>query len=307
MPDRCWDDQVLDAAVDAVQEGYRKAGLAVLRECRDYHETRTQRVRALGAAAVGQTAELRGMIARGLPQPDAADALLWLGAALMAEAARSQGEDPARSAATLREARDPLIAAAKLAPADATPWVELQRYARSTRLDAVQRDRAWLEATKRCPTSYPAHWARLQDLTEEWGGSHAEMFTFAREAVRTAPLGSPLTSLLPLAHAEFLLREGDRFLERGGTLAYIRFHTGYFRHHLRAELVAADDKWSARPRRRPYDKVAHNLFGWALLEAGEHRRARRHLVEVGNRPSAVPWDYGGDHAYARALVRVGLS
>jgi len=313
--DRCWDDMALDAGVDAVRDGHRKAGQALLRECRDYHELRTQRVRALAEAAIGQSTEIRAMIAEGLPPGEAADALLWLGATLITEAWEIRGDGWAHTirddrlrlfTARLREARDPLMAAAKLAPADATPWVELQRYARGMQLDPAQRDLVWLEATKRCPTSYPAHCARLQTLALKWGGSHEEMFEFARDTVAKAPPGSPLAAMLPLAHAEYLLKEGDRFIEEGSTWAYVRLHARHFRGPFRDEVLAAESKWGQSNRVRAYDKEAHNLFGWAMLEAGEHERARKHLAFVGNRPSALPWSYGGENAFARALVRLGL-
>ncbi|WP_424189207.1 hypothetical protein ACOBQX_12205 [Actinokineospora sp. G85] len=301
--DRCWDDMALDAGVDAVRDGHLKAAQALLRECRDYHELRTQRVRALADAAVGQSMEIRSMIARGLGQPDAADALLLLGSTLLAEAGEISGNDRL-AAGRLREARDPLLAAAKLAPVDATPWVELQRCARAMRLNG---DRVWHEAIKRCPTSYPAHSTRLQSLTAASGGSHEAMFEFARDTADKAPVGSPLTAMVPLAHAEYLMQEGDRFLTDGSTWAYVRLHTRYFRGPLREELRRADEKWSGGTARvRAYDKEAHNLFGWAMLEAGDHARARAHLAFVGNRPSALPWSYGGEHAFARALIRLGL-
>ncbi|WP_091455347.1 hypothetical protein [Actinokineospora iranica] len=313
--DRCWDDVALDAGVDAVREGHRKAALALLGECRDDHELRAQRVRALAVAAVGQSTEIKGLVTEDLSPADGADILLWLGCTLVAEAweirgggwARTVGDDRFRLFfARLREARDPLMAAARLAPGDPTPWVELQRYARGMRLDRTQRDLVWVEAIQRGATSYPAHAARLQNLTLKWGGSHEDMFSFARDTVAKAAPGSPLVAMLPIAHAEYLLKEGDRFIAEGSTWSYVRLNVRYFVPELRAELVAAEEKWRAVEPSGPFAKEAHNLFGWAMVEAGEPDRARWHLARVGNRPSSLPWDYAGENAFAVARVRLGL-
>ncbi|WP_026426015.1 hypothetical protein [Actinokineospora inagensis] len=311
--DRCWDDIALDMGVDAVADGHRKAALALLRECRDDHETRTLRVRALATAAIGQSTEIRELLTEDeLDRADAADVLLWLGSTLIAEAweirggwAPTVGEERLKLfSSRLREARDPLMAAARLAPEDATPWVELQRYARGMRLERPQRDFVWLEAMQRCPTSYPAHAGRLQSLALKWGGSHEEMFSFARDTVAKSAPGSPLAAMLPTAHAEYLLKEGDRFIAEGSAWAYVKLNARYFTTGLRAELVEADAKGSASG---VWAKEVHNLFGWAMLESGELDRSRWHLARVGNRPSALPWSYSGEHAYARALVRLGVS
>ncbi|RLK61208.1 hypothetical protein [Actinokineospora cianjurensis] len=312
--DRCWDDFALDVGVDAVVDGHRKAALALLRESRAEHETRTQRVRALADAAIGQSTDIRELLtADEVDQATAADVLLWLGSTLISEAWKIRGGGTARGvgeerlklfSSRLREARDPLMAAARLAPDDATPWVELQRYARGMRLDQPQRDFVWLEAMQRCPTSYPAHAGRLQTLALKWGGSHEEMFSFARDTVAKAAPGSPLVAMLPTAHAEYLLNEGDRFIAEGSAWAYVKLNARYFTPELRAELREADSKGSASG---VYAKDVHNLFGWAMLESGEPDRARWHLERVGNRPSALPWSYSGEHAFARALVRLGVT
>ncbi|WP_285498630.1 hypothetical protein [Actinokineospora sp. NBRC 105648] len=313
--DRCWDDIALDFGVDAVREGHRKAALALLRECRDDHELRTQRVRALAEAASGQTAEIKELVTEDSGPAEAADVLLWLGSTLIAEAWQIRGGGWARTVgddrftlfrSRLREARDPLMAAARLAPADATPWVELQRYARGMRLDRAQRDMVWVEAMQRCPTSYPAHAGRLQTLAAKWGGSHDDMFGFARDTVAKSPPGSPLVAMLPTAHAEYLLKEGDRFVAEGSAWSYVRLNARYFGPTVRGELIEADDK-SRGTRAGSYAMEIHNLFGWAMLESGEDTRARWHLAQVGNRPSTLPWAYNGEHAFARALVRLGLT
>ncbi|MDQ3404540.1 MAG: hypothetical protein M3548_14310 [Actinomycetota bacterium] len=313
--DRCWDDMALDAGVDAVRDGHRNAGIALLRECRDDHELRAQRVRALAGASVGQSAQIKALLTENMSPAAAADLLLWLGGTLINEAWEIRGSGWASTVgddrfklfySRLREARDPLVAAADLAPHDATPWVELQKYARGMQLDREQHDLAWQRAIERAPTSFPAHASRLQNLTSKWSGSHEQMFGFARDTVATAPPGSPLVAVLPMAHSEFLMKERQRFAEEGKTWAGAKMLTSYFTTELKLELIEAERTWCASAEPQPYSKEAHNLFGWAMLEAGDLERARWHLSWVGNRPGG-PWDYEGAQAFAKALLRLGLT
>lgn len=315
---RCWDDVALDIGIDAVKDRHLLAGLALLRECRDDHELRSLRVRALARAAIGQSREIREQFSEQLPDADAADVLLWLGFTVIAEAweirgigwSSTVGEERFRLFfATLREARDPLMAAAELVHDDPTPWVGLQEYARGMQLDRDQKDLVWRKVVERAPTHYAAHWGRLQSLAEKWSGSHREMFDFARGAVDSAPDGSAVAAILPLAHAEYLLREGSKLLGNREVFGYAKLHTSYFTDEVVGELVAAEHKWSATSGSQPMSLEAHNLFGWAMLHTERLDRAGWHLRATRHRPSSVPWAYFGDAKveFAEALVKLNLA
>lgn len=316
--DRCWNDVALDAGVAAVREGHLAAGLALLRETRDDHELRSLRAEALGEAAVGQSEGIAELFSEQLPRPDAADVLVWLGTTLVVEAWRIRGDTVAKEVgedrfrlfhATLRRARDPLLVSADLVPDDPTPWASLLTFARGMQLDRDEDDSLWRNVIQRCPTHYHAHALRLQALAAKWGGSHEEMFAFARDVAASAPPGNPLTAMLPIAHAEFRINEMMRYLESGDEAAAIALLMNYFGPEVAAEVGAAERKWSATAGPHPYTVVAHNVFGWSMLATGDDERARWHLSRTNERPSSLPWAYEGDEKerFAEALLRLGIA
>ncbi|MPZ80855.1 MAG: hypothetical protein GEV28_10830 [Actinophytocola sp.] len=316
--DRCWNDIALDAGVAAVRDGHLAAGLALLRETRDDHELRSLRGEALGEAAVGQSDAIAGLFSEQLPRADAADILVWMGTTLIVEAWRIRGDSVAKEVgedrfrlfhATLRHARDPLLAAADLVPEDPTPWASLLTYARGMQLGRDEEDSLWRNVIQRRPTHFHAHTLRLQALAAKWGGSHEEMFEFARDAATTAPPGNPLTAILPIAHAEFRLAEMMRHLERGDEAAAISLLMNYFSPEVTAEVGVAERKWSTTAGPHPYSVVAHNVFGWTMLAIGDDARARWHLSRTNERPSSLPWTYEGDEKerFAEAILRLGIA
>ncbi|WP_133742774.1 hypothetical protein [Actinorugispora endophytica] len=300
--DRTWHDMALDVGVEAVGEGYLAAGTALLGETRKDPELRAQRVEALGRAAVGRSDAIAALLTEETADAAAADLLLWLGRTVIEEAWRIRGDGWADSVspdrfklfhANLLNARDPLLAAAELKPEDPVPWEALQWMALGLELGRDAKDSIWREIGKRVPTLFPAHWGRLQILSEKWGGSHEEMFAFARSSVEAAPHGHPLTAMLPLAHAEYLLCERQPLLERRFSRAYVRFSVAHYDSGTVRELQAASDKWENGMLPHPRDLEAHHLFGAILADCGDDERARRHLAGVGDRVHGVPWEYMG--------------
>ncbi|MGI5121046.1 hypothetical protein ACQEU5_16140 [Marinactinospora thermotolerans] len=302
IPGRCWKDPALDAGVDAVEEGHLLAGTALLRECRDDPEKRAQRVEALGGAAVGHSGHIAGLLEEETDPRDAADILLWLGSTLIREAWKIRGGGWAETVgrdrfklffATLAEAREPLLASAHLFPEDPVPWVCLQSFAMGSQLDRADKDEIWRNIIERCPTIFPGHWGRLQILSDKWGGSHEEMFDFARTTARTAPSGHPLVAMLPLAHAEYLLRERMPLLDEGSYKAFVRFSVDHYSVETVAELKEASERWLSGGEEHPRDIEAHHLFGGVFADCGDDDAARLHLGRIGDRFMAVPWDYFG--------------
>lgn len=300
--DRTWRDMALDAGVDAVGDGYLAAGTALLRETRKDPELRAQRVEALGRAAIGRSAAIAALLTEETADADTADLLLWLGRTVIDEAWQIRGDGWADSVgpdrfklfhATLVNARDPLLAAAELNPEDPVPWEVLQWMALGLEAGRDAKDSIWREVSRRVPTLFPAHWGRLQVLSEKWGGSHEEMFAFARSSAAVAPAGHPLTAMLPLAHAEYLLCERQPLLERRSSRAYTRFSAAHYDPETVQELREASDKWADGKLPHPRDLEAHHLFGAILADCGDDERARVHLAEVGDRVHGIPWDYLG--------------
>jgi hypothetical protein len=105
--------------------------------------------------------------------------------------------------AELDQAGRHLVRAGEQDPEDPTPFASLQPVAMGLQLErkfAV----AWLdEALRRDPTHQGAHQSHLTLLCEKWGGSHEEMFAFARDTLRKLPPGAKLGAILYDAFLEY--------------------------------------------------------------------------------------------------------
>ncbi|MFE1169347.1 hypothetical protein [Nocardiopsis sp. NPDC058789] len=298
-------DPLVRAACEAVREGDAEAGATLLVETREDPEARTYQAEALGRAAVDRPDEIAGLVGEGA---DPADALLWLGHALLARAvtlpsggAGAGQADRKAFEAALHEARDPLRESARLNPDDAAPWAALQTVAMGLG-EHPEREEAWTESVSRAPHLYPAHVTRVRSLAPSRGGSAEEMFAAAGAAADTAPEGSPLPSVLALAHAEYLRGE-QRRLVREGNSAYIssmamgRLHGDAVR-----ELFELAQGWASAAVPHVRDVQAHHLFGWAFHRAGEADLARWHLGMVGRYVCDVPWAFFGSPRTEAALA-----
>ena len=102
----------------------------------------------------------------------------------------------------LHAAAQDLATASNNDPRDPTPWAWSIMAAVGLGQDHDTRIGLFQEARRRDPHHYPAHARMLTALSWKWGGSHEAMFTFAQRAIENAPAGSPLHSLLALAHLE---------------------------------------------------------------------------------------------------------
>ncbi|TDQ48223.1 hypothetical protein [Actinorugispora endophytica] len=311
---RCWNDPALDAGVDAVREGHLTAGLTLLGESRADPELRALYVGALGDAAVGRSGRIHALLTRDTAKEDAADILLWLGRTLIDEAWKIRGDGLARTVgqdrfkmffAILARARDPLLAAAEIAPDDPVPWECLQWFALGLQLDREEKDRIWQHVVERCPTLYPAHWGRVQVLAAKWGGSHEEMLEFARGSVDLAPPGHPLTSMIALAHYERAAGVIGDLVDRKRFFSAVRAPARYYEGEVAAELRTAAHKWCAAPVAHPRDLEANHLFGWAFNNTSDKNRARWHLYQVGNRTHPLTWD--DPKAFLNVLRGLGLA
>ena len=108
----------------------------------------------------------------------------------------------------LRIAEHELGLAASLAPDDPLPWVFLEITARGLEYDIEERCARFDEVQKRNPQLLFAHHEMLQNLCAKWSGSDDMMFGFARQITASSLDGSPLPSLVPMAHFEHWISEG---------------------------------------------------------------------------------------------------
>lgn len=300
--DRTWVDEELDQGRQAVEDGVLDAGVPLLVATRNDPDRRVQRLTALSSAAAGSSTGISQLLAQNSASPHRPELLLWLGRTLLTEAWQIRGGGYADTVsetefhdfhATLERASQPLFAAADALPTDPAPWDALQWYAIGMSLERADADRFWRNATERCPKLYPTHYGRLQYLSEKWHGSHDEMFAFARHAATTCSPGSPLTAMLPLAHAEYLLNETEALK----TLAAVKLLVSYFTEERLSEIRDASAKWTSARSAHPYELEADHLFGWALAEStddSDQHLAGQHLSHLGIRVHSIPWAYFGD-------------
>lgn len=310
VPEAFGADPVLRSACEAASEGDLDAGLSLLVESREDAEVRVLRVEALGRAAADRPEDVAVLMEDGTDHR--ADVVLWLGHTLLARALRSpvgtsQADRKALSAA-LEEAREALEAASELRPDDAAPWAALQTTAMGLGADRRAKDRIWGGITARAPHLFPAHMVRTRTLSATRGGTTEEMFAFAGAAADTAPPGSPLPSMLALAHAEHVRAEQKRLLAEGNIPHIVDMALGRLHGESLQELFDLAREWAAGTVPHVRDAQAHHLFGWAFHRAGMAEAARWHLTAVGALHCDVPWSFfGGAHTeLARAMTALGV-
>lgn len=306
IPDRPWADIMLDEAVLAVQRRNVEAAVPLLAATRGDPEVRALRIEALSRAAVGMSRGIESLIARDQSNPDL---WLWLGRTRIEEAFEIKPEVKARAVqarrleayhSAMESARQPLVTAAGMMPADPVPWESMLWLAVGLERPRSDKDSVWYECARRWPTLYPANVARLITLSPGWGGTATEMLEFARTVVAKAPEGSPLPALIPLAHFENVAAERTP-MSRGG----------WFSFDAQREIVAAAGQWSQRRigPAHPRSIEAHNAFGAAFFLSDLRRPARGHLTRTGGRFSRLPWSHLGgepENQFQRACGKLNV-
>lgn len=242
--------------------------------------------------------------------PKSAAAHLMAGTYLMHFAWQARGAGMAESVAKeawgkfferLECADEMLRIASRLDPGDATPWAVMLITARGLQLGPDVKRERFEEARRRAPFHREAHSQMLQNLCEKWGGSHDQMFGFARGVCGEAHAGSAVHVLLAEAHVErwCLLKKPEE-------------RRAYFANPgVREELArAAVTRFGPGDPKQPpsiEDLVARNYFAFCAWQGGDVEPAREHLAATGNRVSEYPWRLLGNPAevFGRALAAMG--
>ena len=163
------------------------------------------------------------------------------------------------------------------------------------------------EARRRDPDGWTAGMFALQSLAEKWSGTHDEMFAFAREVSGAARDGSPLHSLVPLAHHErwlyFSAFEDDRKAQK-------KYFEGPA---VQRELQAAWKRGPGSPafRRGRFGPTQTALFAFGFTLGLDQARAREAFEKLGPVLTHTPWSSQGEPAdvfkQARAWAVLGLT
>ncbi|NMO57044.1 hypothetical protein HH310_38440 [Actinoplanes sp. TBRC 11911] len=238
---------------------------------------------------------LRGVL-REAPDDGAAAAMLGSHLTTVAWQIRSRkqaqfvGRDQFRAFhEMLAAAEEVLVDGAARNPADAAMWTARMPTARGLELGQPEARRRYDRLSAVEPNHLPAQEHLLQQLCPKWGGTWETAFTFARDAMRAAPPGSPNAVLVAEAHLE-------RWVDANGSDAYMRSA------EVIAELheAAQTSIWHAGFGRAHGWVRVLSTFAMVFSLADDQPAAERVFAALGGFATKRPWDYLGDPA---AVVR----
>ncbi|MEU6118374.1 hypothetical protein ABZ840_27975 [Streptomyces sp. NPDC047117] len=276
------DDAELAAALDALAQGRWIAARSLLAATGTDWDRRGHRLMALGAARTGAVWAREWQLA----EPDSPDAAAFVAAATVHRALR--GREPAEIA------RESCLTAARMAPADPTPWLAALLLARATGTPDA-REHAFDQVRARHPGHHHAHHLMAACLAEHQQGDTDDplhqVYDFAAWAVEQAPADSPLAVLPVVAHAERYRVLAAAGLEPADPVASGHWAT----RRARQAMKTAFDWWlewegdSGHPR----GKVDLNFLAHAKFCEGRLAEAAALFHRIGPYVTAEPWSYPG--------------
>lgn len=194
-----------------------------------------------------------------------------------------------------------LVRAGEQDPEDPTAFAYLQTVAVGLQLD---RDipQGWFdEAVRRGPLNQQAHFRYLFRILKKWGGSHEDMYAFARSTMEKVPTSSTLyPSMLYLSFQEHYLYLTAFDKDKEGAKAFRQDNS------IREESVTVYNA-SLRERKtidRVTDYWPHNVAAWWFYVLNMRDIVRQETKKIGSHITKYPWAmfYGNPVAgYERAL------
>ncbi|TXS52269.1 hypothetical protein [Streptomyces sp. t39] len=193
----------------------------------------------------------------------------------------------------LEIAEEQLLEAAELEPGWIAPWRQLLTSGRGMSLGPAVTEARFEAALRRDDLDLATHLAWLSQLQPRWGGGPGEALAFARQAFSRAPEGHPLGCVIAMAYIEEWVESDDPEVVETP--------------EIRAELRNAADRSILHPSyvRQPGWQYEFNLFGMALVLAGETHTVRRVFQALDGAYTEQPWSYFSDpeKQFARAHRR----
>ncbi|MGP4001453.1 hypothetical protein [Streptomyces sp. 8N706] len=277
--DPALDDQALASARDALAQGRWTEARTLLAATGDDWDRRGHRlvVLAEGPASAAWAEEWQ------LVEPDSADAVALLACATVFRALRGKE--------TTDAARQACRVAARMAPADPSPWLGLLILARRTGTDE-ERLQVFDQVRGRHRDHHHAHHLMTACLAERQQGDgddpFHEVYDFASWAAEQAPADSPLAVLPVIAHTERY-----RVLALAGAEPRDPGRSAYWTtRRARQAMKAAFDWWLEwEGEDHPRNKVDLNFLAHAKVHEGRMAEAAALFNRIGTHASTIPWSY----------------
>ncbi len=195
--------------------------------------------------------------------------------------------------ARLAMAREDLLSAARLAPADETaPWVHQLTMARGLQYDKAAQRGIFDELRAREPWHPIGFSSMVQCLAPKWSGDWDSMMELAK-STRQAPEGSSVHVALLEAHREGEIQQGPAYWTTPGIREDV----------LSAAELSIDSPLYLTTIRSVRD---HNWFLYAYGRLGEASAFERELQQVRGRLTA-PFTLFGDPVLTYRSLRVGAN
>jgi hypothetical protein len=197
----------------------------------------------------------------------------------------------------LDDAKPPLQAAADLDRTSADPYAWLIHAELGGNGERDKLKSLFRAAIGRSTLHWPAHYKFFVATTEKWGGSHKEMFDFARAVARRTPKGNLLHCLVAQAYAEYALATGSQGRQaiRSPTCAQ-EVATALY-----AWLDAGPDSLAYQLMRAggAFADHALNHFAVACYLCGAKQEARAVVDALRGEIQTVPWAWIAEGARER--------
>lgn len=179
-----------------------------------------------------------------------------------------------------------LIRATELDSSDPLPWASLIIVSRGLEQGMEVHQEYFEEVTRRDPFHFDAHSMYLQAICKKWGGSHEEMFEFARNASAKAPKGSPIHLLVPIAHIE-------RWMEGFEDIKPEMRDSYFSQPEVLQEIKDSADKtiFSTEWDPQTPETKAENIFAFLFWLSGSTLKAKKAFDKIGTKPCSFPWEY----------------
>ncbi len=168
---------------------------------------------------------------------------------------------------------------------DPTPFAILQTVAMGLQLKRkIAED--WLqEAIRRDASNQQAHYRHLFLLCKKWGGSHEDMFNFARTTINRIPSDSTLNSIIYVAFQEYYLFFRAFEKDAEGAKALLRDE------QIKEESLSIYQK--SLGNRKKIEQVSdywpHNVTAWWFFLLNIPEVVRAETQKIGQHFTKFPW------------------